>query len=221
MTPEPYALWDLVPPVLPPPSRLYALAPIAVGTPVGESLTSYVLRLAQAHRVSVRTLVVHEIRPHLGPAAARAAYVGRLSGFWARDAATLNGTSGVTRTWVQALEWLTERDKLTDLTLLCWANVLAAAGLLRYRRAWCPHCYAEQQDGVVYDPLLWSVAQVTVCVRHHSPLVQQCPHCGDEPPWLAPHARPGCCSSCGVWLGQTASSGPPSDAVNHRAILHT
>src|SRR6266516_1076989 len=57
-----YEHWSLTPPVLPSPSRLYSLEPVGIGTPYGESLTSYIARLAQAHHVSVAALFALEIR---------------------------------------------------------------------------------------------------------------------------------------------------------------
>lgn len=53
-----YDLWNLAPRALPPRSRLYSLQPMAIGTPRVESLTSYIMRLAEAHTVSVRTGLV-------------------------------------------------------------------------------------------------------------------------------------------------------------------
>src|SRR5262249_42531947 len=56
----------------PPHSRLYSLEPIGIGTPEVESWSSYLNRLAQAHCVTVTTLIAHELLPHVGtPAPAR------------------------------------------------------------------------------------------------------------------------------------------------------
>ena len=60
------AEWDLARPAIPSRSRLYSLEPIGIGTPWTESLASYVSRLADAHTVRVRELVVHELLPFLG-----------------------------------------------------------------------------------------------------------------------------------------------------------
>jgi len=148
-----YPLWDDLVPTLPPASRLYHLPPEGLGTPESESLTSYVVRLATAHRVSVRSLVVTEIRPQLGPTAERATYLNRLVMFWRRDSATLNGTSGTAQAWVRALQTLTARTDLAGLTMLHWAQVVAAVGLVRLTRVWCPACYHDQQQGsgTIYD----------------------------------------------------------------------
>src|SRR5881628_1288542 len=52
-----YESWDFTRPVLPPRSRLYSLEPIGIGTPLCESLSGYIARLADAHAVSVGDLV--------------------------------------------------------------------------------------------------------------------------------------------------------------------
>jgi len=51
-----FECWDLTAPVVPPRSRFYPLKPIGIGTPLVESLTSYLLRRAEAHTVPVGTL---------------------------------------------------------------------------------------------------------------------------------------------------------------------
>lgn len=46
-------LWDIEPPSIPQPSRLFSLEPIGLNTGYVESLTSYVARLALAHSVLI------------------------------------------------------------------------------------------------------------------------------------------------------------------------
>ena len=48
--------WDLTVPDVPPRARFYPLEPIGIGTPLVEGLTSYLLRLAEAHGVPVGAL---------------------------------------------------------------------------------------------------------------------------------------------------------------------
>jgi hypothetical protein len=48
---------------IPPRSHLYHLAPVGMGSALVESLTSYVARLADAHDVSIGTLVTREVLP--------------------------------------------------------------------------------------------------------------------------------------------------------------
>lgn len=46
-----------------PRSRLYSLPPFGAGTPLVESLPSYIMRLAHSHSVTVETLITREILP--------------------------------------------------------------------------------------------------------------------------------------------------------------
>src|SRR5580765_909284 len=86
-------LWEEVPlvPILH--SRLCDLEPVGVGSPMVESLTSYITRLADAHSVSPITLVINEILPRVNPPhvqrEGRSVYAQVSSVF--RESALLNG----------------------------------------------------------------------------------------------------------------------------------
>jgi transcriptional regulator with XRE-family HTH domain len=205
-------LWDLRPPPMPRRSRLYCLPPIGVGTPAVESLTGYVARLAATHRVLVRTLVVEEILPLLGRGYLLGAVNTGRSAFWQSQTQALNGTRHLARDGVRVLETLTLRTDLRFLTMQPWAEVVPAKGLLRRQRAWCPACYeAWRQVGQeIYEPLLWTLLPVVACPRHRRRLQQHCPHpeCGRPLPLLGQRSRPGHCSACGRWLGDSAEAGP-------------
>ena len=94
--------------------------------------------------------------------------------------------------------------------MLSWAGVLPTRGLIRRTRAWCPLCYDEQrrQNRIVYDPLLWGLEAVSVCLVHHSPLSTCCPNpaCGKAQSFLAPLVQAGHCARCGCWLGLPPTS---------------
>lgn len=209
--------WDVALPDLPSRSRLYHLAPIGVGTPDVESLTSYVARLAAAHNVHTATLVEHELLPLLQkhpmsePASTGASYA------WPRFAQPLNGSGTLARKWTQAVETLTLRSDLRFLTLLTWSQVLTFMGLLRRERAWCPVCYEEWRETgqAVYEPLLWSLRVVTVCPRHGCRLSSRCPHqdCQQPQQPLSPRSRPGYCTRCERWLGIPPGTGPSGNEV--------
>lgn len=51
--------WDCEEPIRAEPSLLYALTPRGLGTPYVESLSSYVMKLAEAHVVPVWRLILH------------------------------------------------------------------------------------------------------------------------------------------------------------------
>src|SRR5206468_10800189 len=117
--------WALARPGVPPRSRLFHLEPVGVGTAEAESLTGYVARLAEAHGVRVRELVLHEILPLLDrPHLAATHDPGLLSAFWRNETRALNGTRALARGLVRALARLTGRRDLRYLTLLTWTELL-------------------------------------------------------------------------------------------------
>ncbi len=201
----PYELWRITPPTLPTRSRLYSLVPMGIGSSLVESVTSYMMRIADAHAVSSGILIREEIFPNLIACPKHLAFAALHS---------LNGLGPCFAQWVGILEILTARNDLRALTLLPWRGVLAADGVLRRYRAWCPHCYQERRDheSAVYDSLLWMLAPVTVCPRHEIPLLDFCPHCGKRSLPLSARGRSGFCSHCGGWLG-TNLPAPSADEL--------
>jgi hypothetical protein len=63
---RPYESWDLTLPTLSRRSRLYQLEPIGIGTPMVESLSGYLARLAEAHCLSPYLLDLKEVAPLVG-----------------------------------------------------------------------------------------------------------------------------------------------------------
>lgn len=187
-----------------PHSRLYSLEPVGVGTPYVESLTGYLARLAQAHGSATGVLFTREVAPHLGQT-----YLTGLNGEITPNAwklmgvQALNGFGVNASNLVTALEKLTLRSELACMTLLTWEHVLQPCYVLRRARAWCPACYEEWRNtgGIIYEPLLWALRQVDVCLRHEQSLLLSCPQCGEQLPILGLHSRPGYCSRCLMWLG--------------------
>jgi transcriptional regulator with XRE-family HTH domain len=204
-----YTVWEeeLITPD--PPSRLYHLEPIGVGTPFVESLTSYISRLATAHSVLLRTLIIDEILPNLKRThlyqEGQPVY-DQLTTFWKRSA-MLNGTCPTANNWVQTVEQLTQRHDLRFLTMLTFANILSWRELIRSTQAWCPLCYKEwsKTNQVIYQPLIWQLTVMNLCPQHHIPLVLRCPYqdCGQTLSPLAPRFQPGYCSHCNRWLGKS------------------
>ena len=141
---------------MPPRSHLYPLKPIGIETPQVESLTSYISRLAEAHCLPMRKLVLHIILPLYGKSyLPSGAEDSNITAFW-KDSSAFNGTSTSAGELVGVLERLTNRDNLRFLTMLPWAEALSCRYLTRRTKAWCPFCYQEwQEEGrPIYDPLL-------------------------------------------------------------------
>lgn len=219
-----YEPWDLPPPVVPPRSALYSLEPIGIGTPFAESLTGYIARLACAHAVSVADLVKLKLigattkSPPLCPQGGTPHWTSR-HGFNPMGY-TLNCLTDTSRKWIEALEASTLRRDLSALTLLPFAGEVTQPFLLRWVRAWCPHCYGERREANsgTYDPLLWALRVVTVCPRHQQPLVTTCPHCGRTQHPLAAHSYPGFCSRCRCWLGLQQGANGADGATRQEVV---
>ena len=89
--------WDLKLSAHPEHSRLYALAPLGVGTPNVESLTSYMSRLAEVHSVSLRTLAIRNYCLYLQCDYLSNPFRNTLSAFWKEAVRALNGTGILAR----------------------------------------------------------------------------------------------------------------------------
>lgn len=192
-------LWEAEPPVHPPHSRLCYLEPIGVGSPLVESLTSYVARLSAVHCVSPSTLLRTQIVPLLAPFGREICLLLR------QRSITLNGPSRMATLLVQALSQLTLRGDLTLLTMLPYKEVLSRLALLRRSKAWCSCCLENWRESgqIIYEPLLWMLSLVTFCPHHAQPLESQCPNpdCLHLQMPLAARCQPGYCTWCGQWLG--------------------
>lgn len=204
---NPLELYDLRLQTIPERSALYSLDPIGIGTPIVESLTSYLLRLSYEHCVLPGILITTSIAPLIIPNVSLQHHRKNIQAIFggAHTATSMcNGMQSTAANITKVLKQLTQRDDLHLLTMLPWAEVIAAMRLLRNKRTWCPKCYEDwqQTNQILYEPLIWSLNVVTVCPRHHRPLLQQCPHCAQTSSLLTSTSLPaGYCSKCGEWLG--------------------
>jgi transcriptional regulator with XRE-family HTH domain len=201
-----YEEWDLTPLPMPPRSALYALPPIGIGTPLVESLTSYITRLAEAHSVFSGPLLYKLVVP-LVPNYSPTEKQHGLFPESGHRSTLLNGTGLPARYAVSALETLTLRTDLHYLTLLPLTEIFppTTRGLLRLTKAWCPVCYEDRRTSgqPIYDPLLWFFQDVTLCLHHHCLLSTACPYqdCAKPLPAVNWRSRAGYCSYCQRWLG--------------------
>lgn len=205
-----YESWDLKKVSIPSRSRLYQLEPVGIGTPLVESLTGYISRLAEAHCVTPKILISRELVSFIPKTY-------KTTNFFEMRSLTgaLNGIGTMAFDLVTVLELLTLHHELRFLTLLTWDNVFPQRKLLRSGRAWCPYCYDEwhsSKDQVIYEPLIWFFETITVCHRHNQVLCLECPYCKRTLPPLASYSRSGYCPYCLEWLGVIANY-PHSDNI--------
>lgn len=201
---------DLTPVIVPPRSRLHHLEPIGIGMGTVESLTGFASRLAVAHDVTLAALFGREIAPllnkeHLRRSEARSNKNAVLAISFRPMERAVNGTGATARTFAEALEKLTMRVGLSYLTMLTWKDVISHRHLIRTTKAWCPACYEEWrlEKTVIYEPLLWSLEVVSSCPDHRRRLRTHCDSCHQSLHPLGSRSRPGYCSSCNAWLGET------------------
>ncbi len=189
-----------------------------------ESLTGYIVRLAEAHVVTPGTLIFKELGRTV--AAGGTGHEGRRRCYstFAYDAHTLNGMTDRAEEWAIAVGAATGVESIRFLTMLPWKNVFSAQGFTRTKRAWCARCYRQwRTEGVeTYEPLLWMLTMVSICPLHQQLLMTRCPHCERAPHVVSCRSRPGHCSRCGGWLGvqtdEPADGGDTADWNQARSI---
>lgn len=196
--------WDFME-VVRRPRALYAFNPCGLGTPLVESLSSYVTRLAEAHVVSVWRLILHVLKlPHGS----------RISRSTNRYAYPANGLGRISETFLRAFEFATQRSDLRLLTLTSLEGCIAQPGTFRATEAWCPLCLEQWRSAgaLPYGPLLWTLQAVTMCPIHECPLCDRCPHCQSQFAPLRATALPGRCSIClGQLSARSTITAPPAD----------
>lgn len=176
-------------------SYLYCLKPIGVGTHLVESLTSYLVRLSNAHCISEEMLTYDLLLPML--------YNVNNWKYIHTNTQRINGDSGFTKDIVKVLELLTMRQDLYYLTMLTWSDVLSKMKMFRHHKAWCPRCFEEWKNAkeLIYEPLLWSFWDVSLCYIHNQKLMINCFNCNSKIPHLNRSSRQGYCPRCKQWLG--------------------
>lgn len=186
-------------------TRLYHLLPLGAGTPMIESLTGYISRLAAAHAISAGALLTEELLPRIPKGAPVGVTVPKSTD--ARQLClngphTINGVTERAEHWVRLLQALTGINDLRSLTMLALTGICSSQNLLRKHRSWCPLCFDEQWQASkdTSEPLLWAVQAVVVCPVHKCSLITVCPHCQRTQHILAGRSRPGHCCRCGRLL---------------------
>jgi hypothetical protein len=194
---------------------VYALEPIGIGTAMSESLSSYLIRLAEVHSVGVGDFVgrlLLEIPNPKGAIVTPAAQASREGshGFRACGYA-INGTTDRTATWVYALEAATGRCDLRYLTIRSLRSALPQQ-VFRRHRAWCADCFEHWRatGEAIYEPLRWTFELSTFCTIHKRSLCNTCPNCDWRLNPIGVFSRIGFCQHCGEWLGRFIGDAEPA-----------
>lgn len=190
----------------PPPTILYSLQPIGIGTQLVESLSSYFTRVVAAHMLPVSACVTHLFAQHMVNVRFTTNNMSIGAMAIARE---MNGMNKVAADWVSAIEELTGQDGLKNLTMLPFDRLFSQYNLVSSYRKWCPHCLEEWKSSgtTIYEPLLWSQCLVKSCPVHGCSLQSHCQICNAANLLVAARTVPGYCSNCQNWLGQPLESG--------------
>lgn len=164
---------------------LISIQPIGMGTPECESLFSFLLRLAQANKITFSELI---------------RYVGTKAGFKTNTRGVIDGSivrkinlgNKLVLNFIEVLEELTGLRNLSFLTVARW-RPLFANGLLHEKRWFYP------KSERIYEPLLYAVSPV-FWTPEGMPLEQYCHACGESVVNAQHGYKIGFCHKCGAEL---------------------
>lgn len=173
---------------------------------LGESVTSYISRLANAHSVSCSKLMRKMIAPLM--AGGRLKSRARASDLFRTTGNSFNGFGVASRRSVEALMLLTHEPRIRDLNLQFLEGYVFGQGMLKTIQAWCPECLFDWQRNQeqLYLPLAWNISAFRVCPFHQVYLVDRCPHCSAQRPALNRLQQLGHCPACHQFLGTPSES---------------
>ena len=182
---------------------LYGRIPNAVGTPLVESLTSYLARVSAARGLLVTDVLDLLVRPLLPPGTLRPRR--DLSWFLTCHVSSFDGAGDPAVAVVRALERFTGQADLVLHTFLPWREMFSPHGPGAIRQGgkrWCCRCLeAMHADGVEpWEPLLWRLAPATRCPEHRVPFSELCPSCGRKLRVVTQLVPLGYCERCGHLL---------------------
>lgn len=184
-------------------SQLYHLEPQGIGTAFIESLSGYITRLSQEHCIRTGDLFTKILFPYLNKSYLHNIIASGGNGFF-DSSHIINGVSTASAEYASMLEELTGNTAMDKLTLLKFKDILPTRGLLKTIRAWCPVCYQQmqQQESIIYEPLIWNLKSVNVCIQHQVALCEECLKCSKNNKVLERRSVPGFCTHCSAWLGE-------------------
>lgn len=185
---------------------LFPLVPKGAGSPLVESLTGYIARLACEHCLLISDFLdvpclMFDDSASQDPRTRRRVFHA--------SCYQIDGAASVSERWIGALEEATGVSGLRDHTILPFV-ILSKESWLRAWRAWCPDCYEEyREDGLpAYDPLLWCIKAASICSKHLRLLEDRCPACRRRSRPLANGYIVGHCPGCRSWLGTSGKVRP-------------
>jgi len=158
--------------------KLYDLSPIGLGTEQVESFSSYVIRLAAAHGVSLSLLfkTIHYEEMNAKQSCIPDASTSAMPWITVGMVRPTQNTKDI----VRLISHYTGRTDLRCLTLLALEKMKnRSVDLFSNTVRWCPCCFQGDIDrgSPPYFRLLWSFREVNYCHHHNVLLEEKCPKC--------------------------------------------
>lgn len=160
----------------------------------GETLTSYIQRLAYANNISPyelwskfnKNILSMKSSSTLDWAPGKLILVDRIA-----EVACLSSKDIYNMTFTTVLRKLgvSSNDTYT---------VRALTGLLEFNKKYCPLCIKEKP----FYRLIWQVKEISICEKHSIKLLKECPKCKKPLPCLSDIAMIGNCGLCGSSLSE-------------------
>lgn len=161
---------------------------------VGESLSGYLMRIAEPNGLAVRNLIDLCFRDSTN---GRFKQIHLLDWYpnYHFDVERISELTNLPHNKIRAMTATSINDRLYQLENEQYFNfvVLIADCLVKTHRRFCPICLAE--DGVY--KLLWQVKELKECNRHHVQLAEFCGICGVPQPYISENLPLFKCSNCG------------------------
>lgn len=181
---------------------LYSIKPIANEGKNVESLSSYLVRLANAHKVSIGILTSKILMPHL-----KEYNFNYSTNIYRGYSRHINGLGEFSEINIEILERLTEQKNLSSLTINKFGDVINKTKLMKSQRTWCPECLQQMKEdlNVPYEKLIWNINHYDICLKHSIFLKSTCNQCGRLQNILHVNSRIGYCQYCCSWLGYKKS----------------
>ncbi|WP_422448479.1 TniQ family protein [Endozoicomonas sp. ALB091] len=180
---------------------LFGLEPADAGDGyMFESVGSYLVRLAYAHRKAPHHFLRHFLNPVLGQ--------GQVSNdlFISYGFSAMNGYRPKAEVYVSALAVFTGQRGVELLSMSPWKTLLDSMGkgLFHSSKKWCPECLYQWRSAgeVLYEPLFWSLQSLEACPIHQCTLKSSCSDCGARQYMVQRVLPVGYCPECGSFLGE-------------------
>jgi len=177
---------------------LFRTTPLGVGSDGVESFSSYIVRLASVHGLSVnefRAILLNRYLADPGCIDERVR-----SKYAIPNLANLVRPTDFSYQMVDLVEMATGERVLSLLTFHALGNEFGRQrAVFRQEIAWCPLCLSDQIDSgqALHLKLAWSIKEYSVCHIHGCLVVQQCPACNGDQNSLRMRRSFGECTRCG------------------------